>query len=93
MVVVRITLAPSAFSIIIKRSIYFSGAENGANPEAKKRIQSRKDSLFPVKGIVQTKRIHYLPGKQSDKLKNALLSVYIYRIYLKKQANIRLIKK
>ena len=55
MVVVRITLAPSVFSITIKRSIYFSGAENGANPAAKKGIQSRKDSLFPVKGIGQSK--------------------------------------
>ena len=63
MVVVRITLVPSVFSITIKRSIYFSGAENGANPEAKKGIQSRKDSLFPVKGLGQTKRIHFLPRK------------------------------
>ena len=32
---VRISLAPLVLSITIKHSIYFSGAENGANPAAK----------------------------------------------------------
>ena len=72
MAVVRITLAPSAFSITIKRSIYFSGTESGANPEAKKGIQSRKDSLFPVKGIGQSKKGTESPVFRINHVRNGL---------------------
>ena len=49
-------LAPSVFSITIKHSICFSGAENGANPVAEKATQSEKDLLSVVKGIGQSKK-------------------------------------